>query len=971
MASRNKATGKGWWRSRRGVAAVLAMMFLILFGSLSVAMAIASKGNVTTSATYMHVSRAQSAAETGLSIAQRRLANAAERFVISNSNVDASFGWNLWTGNLGALGQHTVLPPRTGRQDLPPPSSLAQAVADDHALDQDIVTEVGTTNVAIGNAPPDASSDYKNTFWVFTPAVALEPRVQGSTTPPLAYAITYAPLANGTDVRAIVTGYDYAYSRAGIPIKRTIMQDFRMAKKVKSAIISPSRIMIGKNVLVSGDVGSRFTGVTYTNGNPLTLKSDFVGIDPILDQKLAAFYAGLAQYDVDGDNRLRVSHPIESLGIPSGTIDYNGDGQPDGAFDDVTGDGYVDEFDIFIKHFDRNGDGKVTLSHALTDGTPAANQPPEMVDANGNPVDEDLALLIDSSNPDRNKNGIYGFIDTNRNGRWDPGEPMLDFDSSTNTYRDQVLGYRDGYIDKKDQYAKVNGQLSFKVDQAAWTTAQGALQPILRGPIIPIDGKPPLSFTVSDDQLPDMNVAMFGPAQSNLQMDADGLPFVQQVANQLGIPQSQVATYVETHGASYTGPKYQRLDPDTNNDGLPDNWTTAYFEKMPFNSPSFTDFYYRPVYENMVFKDVQIPVGNNGLFRNCTFVGVTYVKCEQANTHILWAEYGKMRIANGGTRPQPAFSRIIYGDDPGETNYPDTSILPAAARLPGGQGGNGLVLMSTSQPLDKADLPSDQAAVTLGFSSLPDPLIMNVGGVNRRIVDTKPFSNNIRFHDCLFVGSIVSDAPQGYAQARNKLQFTGGTRFVQQHPTAPDDPALNPQPGDMADIKTSSMMLPGYSVDLGSYNSPPDQDIQLKGAIIAGVMDIRGTANIDGALLMTFSPILGQGPLRDALNNPAGNPANFNTTIGYFGPADGDQESFDPNAMPIINGVRVAGWDIDGDGLVDVAPDQPQPPGSTPIPFYGYGRINLRFDPNMAIPSGIMLPMSMDPLPGTYKEGKQ
>ena len=62
-----------WWKSRRGVAAVLAMMFLILFGSLSVAMAIASKGNLTTSATYLHVSRAQSAAETGLAIAQRRL----------------------------------------------------------------------------------------------------------------------------------------------------------------------------------------------------------------------------------------------------------------------------------------------------------------------------------------------------------------------------------------------------------------------------------------------------------------------------------------------------------------------------------------------------------------------------------------------------------------------------------------------------------------------------------------------------------------------------------------------------------------------------------------------------------------------------------------------------------------------------------------------------------------------------------
>ena len=52
--------------SRRGIAAVLSMMFLILFGSLAAAMAIATKGNLTTAATHVRVLRAQGAAETGL-----------------------------------------------------------------------------------------------------------------------------------------------------------------------------------------------------------------------------------------------------------------------------------------------------------------------------------------------------------------------------------------------------------------------------------------------------------------------------------------------------------------------------------------------------------------------------------------------------------------------------------------------------------------------------------------------------------------------------------------------------------------------------------------------------------------------------------------------------------------------------------------------------------------------------------------
>jgi Tfp pilus assembly protein PilX len=78
--------------SRRGVAAILAMMFLIMFGSLSAAMAIASRGNMTTASTNLHVMRAQSAAETGLEVAESRLEEAAARFLMSDSNVTADFG---------------------------------------------------------------------------------------------------------------------------------------------------------------------------------------------------------------------------------------------------------------------------------------------------------------------------------------------------------------------------------------------------------------------------------------------------------------------------------------------------------------------------------------------------------------------------------------------------------------------------------------------------------------------------------------------------------------------------------------------------------------------------------------------------------------------------------------------------------------------------------------------------------------
>lgn len=940
-------------RTRRGVAAVLAMMFLILFGSLSVAMAIASQGNLTTAATHVHVSRAHAAAETGLAVARARLRDAAARFVVSNSDVD-EFGPDLWTGTMTNVGTYQVLAPTTGRLDMSAPSGLSGALAQAHSLDQNIVTEAGVDVPTIGNIPAGASSsEFATTYWLFTPAVSLESRADGSAIPPLSYSITYAPLANGRDIRVIVTGYDWAYSRGGQPITRTISEDFRMIKRVNHAIISPSRVMIGSNVMVSGDLGARFDGVTHNDGDPLVLRSDFAGKNPTLDSKLNALWTSIASSDVDGDNRLRVGHPIEGANMPSGQQDFNSDGQPDNAFDDVTGDGYVDEFDVFIKHYDTNGDGRVTLSAALTAGTPAANSSPEFTE------DDDLALLIDSANPDRNKNGISGFVDANRNGKWDAGEVFLDFDSATNTNRDQVLGYRDGYIDRKDQYAKVAGRLVFRTTKNAWETGQGAsVTTRLRGPIVPGNDKGAQSYGANDDVLPDLSAAIFDSSRNDLVDAADGQSFARQVAQQLGISEGQLASYVETQPESSTQPRYQRLDPDTDGDGLPDNFATAYFEKMPYNSPSHSDWYYRPVYQNMVFKDVVIPLGTNALFKNCTFVGVTYVRTTTGNSHILWGEYGKMSLPTGQSRPIPSPSRFVYGDSGSEASYP--SMLPGSAVPP-----NAMILMAT-QPMDKADIPENQVAYTQGYNLLPDPLIID----GARVTNTKLYSNNLRFHDCLFVGSIVADAPGNFTQSRNKIQFTGATRFAKRHPEQPDNTALNPESSDEETIAKSSMMLPNYSVDIGTFNSPQSQNVELNGAIIAGVLDARGNTSIDGALLLTFAPTAGEGPLRDSLGNPIGNPAGFNTTLGYFGPTDGDSESLDPATLPVVNGQRIAGWDTNGDGIFDVPGNQPQPAGSTAVPFNGLGRIHLRFDPDMNLPNGIMLPMQFDTVPASYREGR-
>lgn len=943
---------------RRGVTSVLSMMFLILFGSLAGAMAIVSQGNVRTAAAHLHVMRAMGASETGLRIAQHRLAEATSRFVVEKGTVDGTFGAKLWEGTYtSADGEVVVLPPPSGHAEFGSPTGIAEAIANLHAADENIVGSAGIGAPTITSAPAGAGSDYRADGWVFTPVLALEGTSDAATT---GFSVVYAPLANGMDVRVIVYGYDFTHERKAVPLTRVISQDFRVVKRINQAIVSPSRVMIGKNVLVTGDLGARYLDVGEVHGNPVTLKSDFHGLDPVLDSKLDDFFANLKDYDVDGDNRLRYGHPAEGQGIPDNDYDYDGDGNPDGAFLDATQDGYLDEFDIFIRHYDANGDGMVALSDALRAGTINAGLAAEFVDGSGNGVDDHLALLLDSSFPDRNRNGVYGFEDMNNDGMWNPGaEALLDWDVKTSTYADHVLGYRDGVIDRRDRYAKVSGRVVLKASESDWIAANPDYRDSLRGPIKPPQGQGAMVFNATDQQLPDVTVSKFTSSQTALQSAADGADFAEQVAANLGIAVAQLATYVEP-GVPET-PQYYRLDPDANGDGRPDNYQEAYFEKMPFNSPNFSDWYYRPVYKNMAFKDVQIPIGTNALFVNCTFAGVTWVRTHTSNSHVNWTLYGRMQMGGDGY-PKLEIERYVYGDDPGEINFPQ--MLPASALPP-----NQLLVMAM-MPLDKADIPHDQIPTIINYAELADPLV--IGG--KRVTDTRAFSNNIRFHDCLMVGSIISDSPGEYTHVRNKVQFTGKTRFVSSHPATPDDPKVNPEPGDLSEIEKSSMMLPNYSVDVGQFNSPPEQDIRLRGVVVAGVLDIRGNASIHGALLMTFKPAAGEGPLKDPMGSPVGSTANFNTTIGYFGPEDGDQESLDPATLPTYQGVKIVGWDLDGDGLPDLGPDSTPTPeqfaaGAAPVPFHGYGRVELRFDPNMMMPDGVLLPLQLDARASSYREG--
>jgi len=913
---------------RRGVVGILAMMFLVMFGSLAVAMAVVTQGNLRTAASHLRVTRALGAVDTGMEIAASRLSEAAERFVVSKGEVDAAYALALWNGTYDDDPAVTVLPPPDGRVEEEAATSIREALLYHHQADEEgnTVAEDGS------NAPAPIVLPDPPTGWLVAAPIGIARNGAGDIV--TAAQITYVPPDEAGRVLVVVTGYDWDHTR-GAWVTRTAQQYFEISKRIEHAVLSPSRVMIGRNVQVDGPVGVRYASAALDelDGPPLTVKSDFEGLDDQLDEMLEDFYEAVLDDDVDGDNRLRVNHAVESSSLDElNLIDYDNDAEADNAFIDLTSDNAVDEFDLFLNRFDANGDGRVAISDALREGTPGAALTAEFT------LDDSLALLIDSGVPDRNGNGRFNgaFTDgawdysTFRDNNGDGTKDEEDVDAD-----DVTLGYRDGALDFRDRYAKIRGSAYLVASRQQWEASHDEFgneiddyQKLVEGAIRSESGERPMTFEADDAEVPQITAESFEDATEALkEIASDGEPFSEQVESQ-------------------TEP----------------GWTpSTVIEPTPYGSLTPADWYARPVYEGMVFRDVTIPMGTNALFKNCTFIGVTRVECYQDNTHPSWSFYGE------------------------EVRDPETGALSLKYPPPPAE---------SEAQLDKSYAEEGSP----GYDDLPDPLFVTVdldgdGEANDQCTNTKLVCNNIRFHDCTFVGSIVSDTPQVFTHVRNKLAFTGATKFVKQHPEYPDDPDYNPDADDMAEINKSSMMLPQYSVDIGTNNASPDQDVRLEGAIIAGVLDVRGNTMIDGVLLMTFEPVYGSAPL-EQYGEAVGNPAGFNVTLGYFGPEDGDGEGINLSELEDLDGdgeldvgwdsardengnlIPLEGWDgvhIESwyDGIVEE--DTEIDPGTyvrRAVPFNGYGKVQLKYNPELVLPDGLAVPISVTVVRGSYTEGR-
>ncbi len=159
------------------------------------------------------------------------------------------------------------------------------------------------------------------------------------------------------------------------------------------------------------------------------------------------------------------------------------------------------------------------------------------------------------------------------------------------------------------------------------------------------------------------------------------------------------------------------------------------------------------------------------------------------------------------------------------------------------------------------------------------------------------YTNNVRFDNCTFNGTIVSDTPQYFNWRKNCLYFTGEAMFDNQ-----------------TGIEEATILAPHFNVNLGNTNPEQGDNNVLTGAIVGGIVDVRGNALINGTIIS----------MCDTTPWSSGYVTNIGATLG-----DGGSETTDPGDV----------------GVISITPEE-----------------------DKMLPSGISTPIVIKPLQDTYSE---
>ena len=370
--------------ARRGATAVLAMLYLVLFATLTLSMYTLSVTSVQSADNLADAERAHEAAESGLRWIEHRFANMTRPKTRSGTITD-SVADTLWPQVCVNLEDELDGMLKTAERPV---------TYDDAAII--------TAPISIDEGPGR-------------------------------FVITARP--DAADKKIIIVESRGTYGDA----TRTISMRFVMEKKIRHAVISRVPIQLGRNTLIDGPLAM----VTPGKYPPVYSLSDFKELTPNLKSRIGAFETWLKANHSGYDGRVSAGNPPEFAAAQSA------------GFKDLSADGWIDEYDLFLGEFDKDKDKGVSLSEFTNPTT-------------GKPYDEDLFHIID------NLNGPTAADDEARD------------------------GYNDGIIDNRDGYAKVRGKLNLAASEAGWKAnlGGGKIQDQIHGPVVTEFGEKGVDFSV-------------------------------------------------------------------------------------------------------------------------------------------------------------------------------------------------------------------------------------------------------------------------------------------------------------------------------------------------------------------------------------------------------------------------------------------------------------------------------------------
>ena len=617
----------------------------------------------------------------------------------------------------------------------------------------------------------------------------------------------------------------------------------------------------GNPYTVTG-TGTSIAKLHLTSTGQSNLVSRSVAMDVWIQKKL--------NYAVYSNVAIQLGKNVHIIGDIGSTYASTGKGPPVQMFSDLhylPNSGNIDTTLATLRGLLATYDSQHTNRLSLaTPGVAAAAAAAGLSDVNGDGyIDEyDIALQKFGSKVNPGSADQWGITAANFTnpitGKSYDGDLFTLEDSPLGTQSTPPwAGYGDNVVDYQDNLPKVTGNIKMAIPYSSWTSAASGWSQYgdTTGGTAGTSFNDQFEGTVSSTSASPVQFGVDFTAQQTLTPQSfDTSAYLNESGTKAGTSSGSTTSAIPSGGT---------VSNLTLTAAMANGGTKT--EQFPFDVTSgWQATYARPVFKTLRSTTCRFPPGLNAKFINCTFTGYTMVRM---STNIT---------APGSTTT---------------TTDPNNGMAWAEQTIGSNTtfSADGVVTTTTK---------TKNGVTTTTTKTDPMTSSNSVGAAQ---------GNNLHFSGCTFNGPVVADDPSAYTHFADSWEFDSYTNTSTNVTTNTTfNNTLDP---------TVTILAPNTNIEMGSFTNPGGNPTTLVGVVVAGNLDVRGSANFDGSVIVT-----GAGAQ--------------NTTLGYFGSTDSGQAVPPPSQLPAgANG--------------------------------GYGHLFFQLNTNRGMPNGISIPVVATAQYSTYQ----